>query len=134
MFVRLYLRKQGWIRLDGLKYENDIEDLDSACEQLFKSVELAPARVSTPPVLKPQPRKVEDPYMIDLTGDDDDDEDGRMEEKEEELDLSVLAMGRDALAQENAEVVLGLLGIEELVALGKKMKVTPGKALVRYNF
>lgn len=70
--------------------------------------------------------------MIDLTGDDDDEEEElkTLPPVEEEPDLSSLAMGREQLAMEDSEVILGLLSLDELVALGKKMRVNPGKGSV----
>ncbi|ORY75355.1 VRR-NUC domain-domain-containing protein [Leucosporidium creatinivorum] len=133
LFVRLYLRKSSWIRLRGISYERDIDDLNAACQALWERVDFAPPRPPTPPPAPPvdvKPVKVEEPGVIDLTGDDDDDEEEEPKPLvvvEEEPDLSSLAMGREQLALEDSEVILGLLSLEELVALGKKMKVNPGK-------
>lgn len=151
--MRLFLRKHGWIRLDGIGYENDITDLKSACEALWRVIEFTPsppavepeeqefnpiAGPSTPPKVKaksPSP----DPYFIDLTLSDDE-EDVKMispqkdkekkkrlgdcDQEDEEMDLTKLAMDKEVLALEDPEIALGLLTMEELVTLGKRMKVT----------
>jgi Fanconi-associated nuclease 1 len=50
-------------------------------------------------------------------------------------DLSHFALDVTALTNENPEVILGLLSMEELVGLGKKMKVScKGGATVRFRF
>jgi len=157
--MRLFLRKHGWIRLDGIGYENDITDLKSACEALWRVIEFTPsppavepqeqefkpiAGPSTPPKIKaksPSP----DPYFIDLTLSDDDEDVklispkkkkkrlGDCDEEDEEMDLTKLAEDKEVLALEDPEIALGLLTMEELVALGKRMKVTlpAGKTTVR---
>lgn len=139
--MRLYLRKDAWLRVGGLSYDRDIDDLGQACQELWERIEwtpspkpeldedLKPAAANTAAVIK-----VEEEGVIDLTGDDDDDEEGKLEVQEpedDEGDLSAFALGRDQLALETPEVVLSLLSLEELVALGKKMKVNPGKGSVR---
>lgn len=135
LFVRLYLRKSAWIRLRGIDYERDIEDLERACGALWEQVAFTPSRLPTPPPPPPvveecKPAAVNYPDMIDLTGDDDD-EDVMVPLKEEEAaDLTAMALGKDQLALESPEVILGLLSIDELVALGKRMKVNPGKGSV----
>ncbi|GAA5879167.1 hypothetical protein JCM1840_006215 [Sporobolomyces johnsonii] len=147
LFMRLFLRKHGWIRLSGIGYENDISDLPAACEALWRVVELTPTKESEeegkPPVAgpstslqpqpHPQPPPAGDPGVIDLTMSDDEDEKEEQEEpppkklgdvdEEEEPDLSRLAEDKDVLAHEDPESALGLLSMDDLVALGKKMKV-----------
>ncbi|GAA5895235.1 hypothetical protein JCM5296_002019 [Sporobolomyces johnsonii] len=149
LFMRLFLRKHGWIRLSGIGYENDISDLPAACEALWRVVELTPAKEreeeGKPPVagpstpLQPQPHPhprpplAGDPGVIDLTMSDDEDEKEERKEpppkklgdvdEEEEPDLSRLAEDKEVLAHEDPERALGLLSMDELVALGKKMKV-----------
>ncbi|GAA5848994.1 hypothetical protein JCM3766R1_005419 [Sporobolomyces carnicolor] len=61
-----------------------------------------------------------DERFQDQAGEDEDDEDG----DETTMDLSRLAEDRHVLENEDAHVVLSLLSMEELVALGKRMKVT----------
>jgi Fanconi-associated nuclease 1 len=150
----LYLRKDQWIRLQNIGYENDIEDVQAACQALWQTIIFTPE----PPLdesvkaeldLKPltqtarpaaaAPAIVARPDFIDLTADSDDEEneepkveaataDG--EDDGPEPDLDRLAYGRDDLLQADPSVVMGLLSLEELVTLGKKMKVNPGRGSV----
>ncbi|GAA5968795.1 hypothetical protein JCM3765_001268 [Sporobolomyces pararoseus] len=149
LFMRLFLRKHGWIRLDGIGYENDIKDLTSACQALWQKIEFTPsppavepkreesdfkpvAGPSTPPKVKiPEP----DSNVIDLTLSDDEEDFkpvspkrkkklGDCEFEDQNTDLSRLAEDKEVLAVEDPEVALSLLTMDELVALGKRMKVT----------
>ncbi|GAA6063048.1 hypothetical protein JCM10212_001111 [Sporobolomyces blumeae] len=192
LFMRLFLRKHGWIRLDGIGYENDITDLDQACEALWRVIEFTPspaplplasderkrelndARVPTttgnrdqgrnPTDSRPNPSttttlaklepRLDDSYFLDLTMSDDDDDLkpspphpprnaavaadglnakdkdqkrkklGDCADEDEEMDLSRLAQDKETLANEDPQVALGLLSLDELVALGKRMKVS----------
>ncbi|GAA5911667.1 fanconi-associated nuclease 1 [Sporobolomyces salmoneus] len=148
LFMRLFLRKHGWIRLDGIGYENDVKDLESACRDLWQKIEFTPsppAVEETKSELKLEPfsrsssSKVEDPNVIDLTMSDDEEEDlrtrgtrptekkkklGDCEEDDSNMDLTRLAEDKEVLAVEDPEIALSLLTMEELVALGKRMKVS----------
>jgi Fanconi-associated nuclease 1 len=157
--MRLFLRKHGWIRLDGIGYENDIKDLESACQALWQKIEFTPS----PPAVEPKeeqdfkpvagpsspPRHKAldpDPNVIDLTMSDDEDDTkptpqvgkqkkkklGDCEFEDENTDLTRLAEDKELLAVEDPEVALSLLTMDELVALGKRMKVSlpPGKTTV----
>ncbi|CEQ43030.1 SPOSA6832_04915, partial [Sporobolomyces salmonicolor] len=143
LFMRLFLRKHGWIRLSGIGYENDVSDLPAACEALWRVIELTPTKEREeevkPPVagpstpLQPQPPPAADPGMIDLTMSDDEDEKEEQTkplpkklgevDKEQEADLSRIAEDKEVLANEDPESALGLLSLDELIALGKRMKV-----------
>lgn len=154
LFIRLYLRKDQWIRLQNIGYENDIEDLQAACEALWQTIIFTPEDENVKPELDlkpgialnsssralpipvPVPVAAHSPGYIDLTADSDEEDDKpeprTVEQEEEELepDLTRLAYGRDDLLQADPSIVMGLLSLEELVTLGKKMKVNPGKGSV----
>ncbi|GAA5969565.1 hypothetical protein JCM21900_002347, partial [Sporobolomyces salmonicolor] len=139
LFMRLFLRKHGWIRLSGIGYENDVSDLPAACEALWRVIELTPTEereeAVKPPVAGPStpPPPAADPGVIDLTMSDDEDEKEEQKkplpkklgdvDKEQEGDLSRLAEDKEVLANEDPESALGLLSLDELTALGKRMKV-----------
>ncbi|GAA5933114.1 fanconi-associated nuclease 1 [Sporobolomyces koalae] len=147
LYMRLFLRKHGWIRLDGIGYENDITDLEAACQALWKVIEFTPSPSATEPKeeeVQPVPRPSETvapsiaggPEVIDLTLSDDEDEPtlhrppkkrrrlGDCEEEDERMDLRRLAEDKDDLAVEDPQVALSLLTSDELVGLGKRMKVS----------
>ncbi|GAA6012142.1 hypothetical protein JCM11491_001762 [Sporobolomyces phaffii] len=148
LFMRLFLRKHGWIRLNGIGYENDITDLQSACQALWKVIEFTPSppavdrkeeelkAIAGPSTPTKPPAPPVDPSVIDLTLSDDGDENkplekarrkkrlGECEEEDQQTDLSRLAEDKEVLAVEDPEVALGLLTMDELVGLGKRMKVT----------
>jgi hypothetical protein len=61
---------------------------------------------------------------------------GDCEEEDQLMDLSRLAEDKEVLAVEDPEVALSLLTMDELVALGKRMKVSlpAGKSTVSSPF
>ncbi|KAK4052984.1 hypothetical protein OIO90_004108 [Microbotryomycetes sp. JL221] len=207
LFVRLYLRKDSWIRQSNIGYENDVDDVEQTCQDLCQEIVFTPDVEDKQdsdkrqdkqsdqlschqPLLgsdahkvvdeKPQ-NKLENPTFIDLTGDDDEDDDdeeitivpidcttktnGRSnrlmkgkpsrrtssnsatsadeskrdpifapneDEDDGEGDLSRLALDKDYLVrEEDPQVVLNLLTMEEIVNLGKRMKVNAGKGTRR---
>ncbi|SGY40154.1 BQ5605_C003g02330 [Microbotryum silenes-dioicae] len=156
LLVRLYLRKAGWIRVGLIGYANDIDDVHGTARVLGRVRDLAPgsAPASTPPGPKSPPLKREvdsrtraDPNVVDLTGtDDEDDEDADgggskdngeahdilildQNELPQVLDLKQICWNSDNLANASPDVVLSLLTMDELVTLGKGMKVNSGKGL-----
>ncbi|KAM0792071.1 hypothetical protein ACM66B_004775 [Microbotryomycetes sp. NB124-2] len=159
LFVRLYLRKDVWIRQSNIGYETDVEDVTQTCQDLCREIVFTPPADEEP---VDQNNKVEvkqenktafeqDPNFIDLTGDDDEDEEDfkppvassshaktkkslmdDTDDDEGEGDLTRLALDKDFLLQEeDPETVLNLLTIDELVSLGKRMKVNPGRGTRR---
>lgn len=127
LFMRLYLRKHGWIRLDSLGYENDISHLDTAYETLCTTIDLSSP---CPPKAESSTPKELDPNVVDLTGDDDDDEAADPDEAEE-LDFRKMADGKNVLAEAKPEEILGVLSRDELEELGKRSKINGGKGTVR---
>lgn len=127
MFIRLFLRKQGWTRLRKLQY-NEIGDVKVAAEQLCAELDL-PHAPSPPP--KPKRRRsatdsngVE---VLDLTGDSSDEEaeeEASPAESEGTLgDLSRIAYSSASLATASPAHVLALLSLEELQELGRKLSI-----------
>lgn len=154
LWMRLFLRKPNWHRVDDIGYESDIADLEGACANLCALIDISSASSQTAspePVAGPSkpraspPSKANDSGFIDLTEDTDDDEDVVMASKsikktrlqaemeQEEADYTRLAWDEQRLAQQPIEALLSLLTIEELKAVGKLMKVAPkGKNTVRH--
>lgn len=154
--MRLYLRKDTWIRQANIGYEHDVEDVAKACDVLCQRIVFTPSPPTTPfkedngrfadagKTLKEESSGgvPNDPDVIDLTGDDDDDDEdssntdpyrlnGGLRTHDDEGDLSILALDQKALVEESPETVLNLLSAEELVGLGKRMKVNPGRGTRR---
>jgi Fanconi-associated nuclease 1 len=46
LFVRLFLRKNGWFRVSGLAYESDISNMNAACAELCETIAAPSAPVS----------------------------------------------------------------------------------------
>ena len=127
--MRLYLRKHGWIRLDSLGYENDISDLEAACDTLCATIDLSSLCPPKKPLRTPEDV---DPNVVDLTGDDKDE--AADPEEAEELDFGRMADGKSVLDQGKSEEILAVMSRDELEQLGKKMKVNGGKGTVSCAF
>ncbi|KAK4698649.1 fanconi-associated nuclease 1, partial [Phenoliferia sp. Uapishka_3] len=123
LFVRLYLRKRGWFRVSSIGYESDISDLHRAVATLSAHVPVA-----GPSKLKP----ASDPNVIDLTESDDESEEGDVSGELEGVDdFSRFAFDESTLAAGSPADLLKLLTGEEIVDLGKRMKVSAKKGTRR---
>ncbi|SCV67061.1 BQ2448_5707 [Microbotryum intermedium] len=152
LLVRLYLRKAGWIRVDSIGYANDIDDVHETVRVLGQARDRTTCSKTAPTTPSPKPPSSSpkrgsgpwgraDPNMIDLTGTDDendgDNKDGNGEdilfldqnEVPQVLDLSRICWNSDDLANASPDVTLSLLSMDELIALGKAMKVNAGNGL-----
>lgn len=74
LFVRLFLRKNGWFRVRALDYSAEIGDVAKACEEMCAVAAAEGAEDATlPPSPSPKaPQLSASPEVIDLDGDDDD--------------------------------------------------------------
>lgn len=165
LFIRLYLRKQRWIRVAGLKYQRDIEDLHGTVGMLTRregEEDVVPAKEEEveerEPVASTSRAKWD---VIDLTEDDDEPlkmepidltlSDSDEEEKQKpkpkpqpkkerspspvalghapppEPDYSRLALGQADFLKSDTTEILAMLSLDEIVGLGRKLKVDPGK-------
>ncbi|KAK4048785.1 hypothetical protein OIV83_004551 [Microbotryomycetes sp. JL201] len=161
LFVKLYLRKDAWIRQSNIGYETDVKDVALTCQDLCREIVFTPpaqddtdAKPHAPGSIKKEEKdSVEkNSNFIDLTGDDDDEDLDEPQVKDAapktrltrsimtvdaddddgEGDLTRLALDKEFLLQEeDPETVLNLLTIDELVSLGKRMKVNPGRGTRR---
>lgn len=148
LFIRLYLRTHKWLRVQLLKYDRDIPDLPPVVALLTR----AEGEVEDLPKPEPEDRKplASTSNVIDLTEDDEDvvdltlsdyDEDEkpkpnikRSQTPPTELptspappDYSRLAYDTRELLSSSPEDLLKLLSTEEIVTLGKKLKVDVGR-------
>ncbi|KAM0754067.1 hypothetical protein T439DRAFT_322953 [Meredithblackwellia eburnea MCA 4105] len=153
LFVRLYLRKHSWIRTSTIGYESDIGDLNATVRALTEEpIPVIELNSSPPPEVGTSasatastPSSSSD--CIDLTMESDSDSEdskssklitqkkpdikgkGRAkEEDEDDADFTRFALDESVLVNTaSTELLLSLLTMEEIVALGIKMKVKAGK-------
>lgn len=163
LFIRLFLRKNGFVRLGLIEYKEDIKDLRAACEALWETkdglrtveggIEVKQGENVKENIKGKGKEKQPVVEMIDLTMSDDDDdedlviiEDIPIKQAEVALDIALavdaevkrdyshFAYGNDALDSLDSQEMLELLYGTELIALGKKMKVTTKGNTVRSPF